>query len=114
MLKKEQEKEKEKEKEKAMKGIFKSKPRTPAELVRATRELLAYVDTFPVSRETKREEKVLFPLMLLKNCLFIRMYVVYVCTYAICVCVHIWYAYRCARVWLYPYMSVYGVVCTYV
>jgi hypothetical protein len=41
-----------------MKGIFKSKPRTPAELVRATRELLAFVDTSPVSRETKKEEKV--------------------------------------------------------
>ena len=73
-----------------MKGIFKSKPRTPAELVRATRELLAYVDTFPVSRETKREEKVLFPLILLKNCLFICMHVcmLYMYVRMLCVCAY--------------------------
>lgn len=44
-------------KQATMKGIFKSKPRTPAELVRGTRELLSYVDTSTVSREAKREEK---------------------------------------------------------
>ncbi|KAH7404860.1 hypothetical protein KP509_15G047500 [Ceratopteris richardii] len=40
-----------------MKGIFKSKPRTPAELVRSTRELLAYVDMPTLSKDGKREEK---------------------------------------------------------
>jgi hypothetical protein len=39
-----------------MKGLFKSKPRTPADLVRQTRELLGYVDAS--ARELKREEKV--------------------------------------------------------
>lgn len=38
-----------------MKGLFKSKPRTPADLVRQTRELLAYVEA--PAREPKREEK---------------------------------------------------------
>jgi len=38
-----------------MKGLFKSKPRTPADLVRQTRELLSYVDA--PAREPKREEK---------------------------------------------------------
>lgn len=40
-----------------MKGIFKSKPRTPAELVRGTRELISYIQASPVSRDPKREEK---------------------------------------------------------
>ncbi|XP_077232545.1 putative MO25-like protein At5g47540 [Tasmannia lanceolata] len=40
-----------------MKGLFKSKPRTPAELVRLTRELLLYVDINSNSKEAKREEK---------------------------------------------------------
>ncbi|PKA53609.1 Putative MO25-like protein [Apostasia shenzhenica] len=40
-----------------MKGFFKSKPRTPAELVRQTRELLIYIDVNWSTRESKREEK---------------------------------------------------------
>lgn len=40
-----------------MKGLFKSKPKTPAELVRQTRELLIYADMHWNSREAKREEK---------------------------------------------------------
>ncbi|KAF6161921.1 hypothetical protein GIB67_014123 [Kingdonia uniflora] len=40
-----------------MKGLFKSKPRTPAETVRLTRELLIYADINSNSREAKREEK---------------------------------------------------------
>ncbi|ONK59774.1 uncharacterized protein A4U43_C08F10500 [Asparagus officinalis] len=47
-----------------MKGLFKSKPRTPAEIVRQTRDLLIYFDRPPAaassassSRESKREEK---------------------------------------------------------
>ncbi|XP_027184561.1 putative MO25-like protein At5g47540 [Coffea eugenioides] len=41
-----------------MKGLFKSKPKTPADLVRQTRDLLIYVDRGPdATRETKREEK---------------------------------------------------------
>ncbi|XP_020530703.1 putative MO25-like protein At5g47540 isoform X2 [Amborella trichopoda] len=40
-----------------MKGLFKSKPRTPAELVRQTRDLLVYVDVYWNSREAKKEEK---------------------------------------------------------
>ncbi|KAG0455593.1 hypothetical protein HPP92_024579 [Vanilla planifolia] len=40
-----------------MKGLFKSKPRTPAELVRQTRELLMYIDLHWSTREAKREEK---------------------------------------------------------
>ncbi|KAK9285509.1 hypothetical protein L1049_024703 [Liquidambar formosana] len=40
-----------------MKGLFKSKPRTPAELVRLTRELLIYADRNTETRESKREEK---------------------------------------------------------
>ncbi|KAI8000739.1 putative MO25-like protein [Camellia lanceoleosa] len=42
-----------------MKGLFKSKPKTPVDLVRLTRDLLIYVDQNPDSRETKREEKML-------------------------------------------------------
>lgn len=41
-----------------MKGLFKSKPRTPTELVRQTRDLLAYVDANPNPRDGKRDEKV--------------------------------------------------------
>ena len=45
-----------------MKGLFKSKPKTPADLVRQTRDLLIYVDRGPdATRETKREEKVKLP-----------------------------------------------------
>ncbi|XP_021766774.1 putative MO25-like protein At5g47540 [Chenopodium quinoa] len=39
-----------------MKGLFKSKPRTPAEIVRLTRDLLVQFDMGSV-RESKREEK---------------------------------------------------------
>lgn len=41
-----------------MKGLFKSKPKTPADLVRQTRELLMYVERVNDTREGKREEKV--------------------------------------------------------
>ncbi|XP_073103541.1 putative MO25-like protein At5g47540 isoform X1 [Elaeis guineensis] len=40
-----------------MKGLFKSKPRTPADVVRQTRDLLIYVDINWNTREAKREEK---------------------------------------------------------
>ncbi|KAF3790701.1 putative MO25-like protein [Nymphaea thermarum] len=40
-----------------MKGLFKSKPRTPAEIVRQTRDLLVYADLHWESREAKKEEK---------------------------------------------------------
>ncbi|XP_031398217.1 putative MO25-like protein At5g47540 isoform X1 [Punica granatum] len=40
-----------------MKSLFKSKPRTPVEVVRQTRELLVFVDSNPEVRESKREEK---------------------------------------------------------
>ncbi|RXH85813.1 hypothetical protein DVH24_014397 [Malus domestica] len=40
-----------------MKGLFKSKPRTPADIVRQTRDLLVYAQRPPDSRESKREEK---------------------------------------------------------
>ncbi|TVU38185.1 hypothetical protein EJB05_11541 [Eragrostis curvula] len=42
-----------------MKGLFKSKPRTPADVVRQTRELLVYLDlnSGPRSGDAKREEK---------------------------------------------------------
>lgn len=43
-----------------MKGLFKSKPKTPADLVRRTRDLLIFVDLGgPETKESKREEKVL-------------------------------------------------------
>lgn len=42
------------------KGIFKQKPRTPVELVRRVRELLIYIDTKSNTRESKREEKVIY------------------------------------------------------
>ncbi|ESQ55700.1 hypothetical protein EUTSA_v10025583mg [Eutrema salsugineum] len=44
-----------------MKGLFKSKPRSPADIVRLTRDLLPYTDrsvSFPDLKESKREEKV--------------------------------------------------------
>lgn len=41
-----------------MKGLFKSKPRTPVDIVRQTRDLLIYVGRSPDTRESKREEKV--------------------------------------------------------
>ncbi|KAG8660024.1 hypothetical protein MANES_02G106400v8 [Manihot esculenta] len=41
-----------------MKGLFKSKPKTPVELVQLTRELLIYVDKNTEVRERKREEKI--------------------------------------------------------
>ncbi|CAA6662906.1 unnamed protein product [Spirodela intermedia] len=40
-----------------MKGLFKPKPRSPADLVRQTRELLIYVDVNWNSRDAKREDK---------------------------------------------------------
>ncbi|KAJ4977376.1 hypothetical protein NE237_002482 [Protea cynaroides] len=40
-----------------MKSLFKSKPRTPADLVRQTRELLIFVDSNSNTREDKRQEK---------------------------------------------------------
>ncbi|XP_015582359.2 putative MO25-like protein At5g47540 [Ricinus communis] len=43
-----------------MKGLFKSKPRTPVDIVRQTRDLLIYVDRTDLSsdsRDVKREEK---------------------------------------------------------
>ena len=49
-----------------MKGLFKSKPRTPPDIVRQTRDLLVYADrsvSIPDLRESKRQEKVLpFPI----------------------------------------------------
>lgn len=42
-----------------MKGLFKSKPRTPAEIVRLTRDLLVQFDMNSI-RESKRDEKVIF------------------------------------------------------
>ncbi|KAM1005285.1 hypothetical protein ACFX14_005472 [Malus domestica] len=41
-----------------MKGLFKSKPRTPADIVRQTRDLLVYAQRAPDPRESKREKKV--------------------------------------------------------
>ncbi|XP_042520522.1 putative MO25-like protein At5g47540 isoform X1 [Macadamia integrifolia] len=40
-----------------MKGLFKSKPRTPVEVVRLTRELLIFADRNGSTREDKRQEK---------------------------------------------------------
>ncbi|CAN6459933.1 unnamed protein product [Victoria cruziana] len=40
-----------------MKGLFKSKPRTPAEIVRQARDLLVYADLHSESRDAKKEEK---------------------------------------------------------
>ncbi|KAF7840543.1 putative MO25-like protein [Senna tora] len=40
-----------------MKGLFKSKPRTPADIVRQTRDLLLFVERNTETRESKREEK---------------------------------------------------------
>ncbi|KAL5700206.1 hypothetical protein ACHQM5_025683 [Ranunculus cassubicifolius] len=40
-----------------MKGLFKSKPKTPAEIVRLTREILKFVDLNSFPKESKREEK---------------------------------------------------------
>ncbi|KAK9014501.1 hypothetical protein V6N11_005656 [Hibiscus sabdariffa] len=40
-----------------MKGLFKSKPRTPADIVRQTRDLLGYASRSTDGRESKREEK---------------------------------------------------------
>ncbi|KAI4298782.1 hypothetical protein L6164_032300 [Bauhinia variegata] len=40
-----------------MKGLFKSKPRTPADIVRQTRDLLIFVESDTDTRESKREEK---------------------------------------------------------
>lgn len=45
---------------KKMKGLFKSKPKTPADLVRQTRDLLIIADRNPNNRDTKREDKVRF------------------------------------------------------
>ncbi|KAI4365036.1 hypothetical protein MLD38_021056 [Melastoma candidum] len=40
-----------------MKGLFKSKPRTPVDIVRQTRDLLVALDLNAESKESKREEK---------------------------------------------------------
>ncbi|KAF9610252.1 hypothetical protein IFM89_021576 [Coptis chinensis] len=40
-----------------MKGLFKSKPKTPTEIVRLTRELLKFVDLNSFPKEWKRDEK---------------------------------------------------------
>ncbi|XP_052203234.1 putative MO25-like protein At5g47540 [Diospyros lotus] len=42
-----------------MKSLFKSKPKTPADLVRQTRDLLNYAQSNSDTRESKREEKML-------------------------------------------------------
>ncbi|KAI3466514.1 hypothetical protein Pfo_023177 [Paulownia fortunei] len=43
-----------------MKGLFKSKPKTPADLVRQTRDLLIFADRGgPDTKESKREEKMM-------------------------------------------------------
>ncbi|GFZ10655.1 Mo25 family protein [Actinidia rufa] len=42
-----------------MKSLFKSKPKTPVDLVRQTRDLLVYADLGSDSRESKREDKML-------------------------------------------------------
>ncbi|KAK4755563.1 hypothetical protein SAY87_009320 [Trapa incisa] len=41
-----------------MKGLFKSKPRTPVEVVRHAHELLIFIDRNQEVRENKREEKI--------------------------------------------------------
>ncbi|KAJ4842033.1 hypothetical protein Tsubulata_045941 [Turnera subulata] len=41
-----------------MKGLFKTKPRTPVELVQHVRDLLIFVDKNTETRERKREEKI--------------------------------------------------------
>lgn len=46
------------EKSDSMKGLFKSKPRTPADVVRQTRELLIFADLNSNISSAKREEKV--------------------------------------------------------
>jgi hypothetical protein len=46
------------EKSDTMKGLFKSKPRTPADVVRQTRELLIFIDLNSNISGIKREEKV--------------------------------------------------------
>ncbi|KAE9459772.1 hypothetical protein C3L33_08323, partial [Rhododendron williamsianum] len=52
------ENEGEAENNKKMKSLFKSKPKTPVDLVRQTRDLLVYADlNAPDTREIKREEK---------------------------------------------------------
>lgn len=64
----------------AMKGLFKSKPRTPVEVVRQTRDLLIYANRSSDTRESKREEKVcirtsqrnLVLFLFYKFCLYIR------------------------------------------
>lgn len=47
-----------------MKALFKSKPKTPADLVRQTRDLLMYADRTSDIRDSKREEKVEFHLFI--------------------------------------------------
>lgn len=41
-----------------MKGLFKSKPRTPVDIVRQTRDLIIYANRSADVRESKREDKV--------------------------------------------------------
>ena len=52
------ESEEDSKKDKKMKGLFKSKPRTPVDIVRQTRDLLMYCERNADTRESKREEKV--------------------------------------------------------
>ncbi|KAK6133207.1 hypothetical protein DH2020_033043 [Rehmannia glutinosa] len=51
-----------------MKALFKSKPKTPADLVRQTRDLLIFVDRGgPDTKENKREEKMMELSKLIRN-----------------------------------------------
>lgn len=52
-----------------MKGLFKSKPKTPVELVRQTRDLLMYAQRNSDTRESKREEKVRIQCLLVSSIL---------------------------------------------
>ncbi|RXH85827.1 hypothetical protein DVH24_016880 [Malus domestica] len=60
-----------------MKGLFKSKPRTPADIVHQTRDLLVYAQRAPDPRESKREEKnlsiLLGPLLSTVICLCVNL-----------------------------------------
>nr|XP_016506019.1 PREDICTED: putative MO25-like protein At5g47540 [Nicotiana tabacum] len=42
-----------------MKGLFKSKPKTPVDLVRQTRDLLMFLERAADTRETKKDEKMM-------------------------------------------------------
>lgn len=53
-----------------MKGLFKSKPRTPVDIVRQTRDLLLFFDRSTETRESKREEKVSSIILLFRSHFF--------------------------------------------